>query len=411
MKFKSILFALFLSVAAVATATERVENATLYQISEIDGRKTLVYDGYRTAPIADDVYVSDATGEGVDSVAKLADALGKEPDWTALKLGDVVALGPASALVATVETRDGAVSAIAVTHRFARPLIGVSIVLKDGYSAGQQTIVQTLLRCGANVYLIPKIAKEEECDAYLPQLDGFVMPGGTNANPRLFGEVPYPHGSSKIDDVRDVNDVLVTRWLIAHNVPGLWICRGVQFLNVALGGGLIQDVPSYLGTRVLKGEIPYKDAEPIPDEGAPGLTANDPITRCMPAHYRVKAYGIAHVGTRHPIGSEEEPGIEENSKFLLPIVGRRWIPSVMTSHHLAADPKRIGEGLTVVAHSPDGIIEALEYQANDFALGVQFHPDFDVKSSDPELAKFGYSFFMTLLEHSRARQAAKESMK
>ena len=206
MKFKSILFALLLSLAAVATATERVENATLYQVSEIDGRKTLVYDGYRTAPIADDVYVSDATGEGVDSVAKLADALGKEPDWTALKLGDVVALGPASALVATVETRDGAVSAIAVTHRFARPLIGVSIVLKDGYSAGQQTIVQTLLRCGANVYLIPKIAKEEECDAYLPQLDGFVMPGGTNANPRLFGEVPYPHGSSKIDDVRDVND-------------------------------------------------------------------------------------------------------------------------------------------------------------------------------------------------------------
>lgn len=409
MRLASCFLAATLWLVGVATfAAERVENAALYLVSENNGKQTLVYDGFRTAPIADDVVVSDATGTEIDSLAKLADALGKEPDWDALKLGDVVGTGAEDALVATVETRDGAVSAISVTERKSRPLVGVSIVVRDGYSAGQRTIVETLLRCGVNVYLIPKIAKEEECDEYLPRLDGFVMPGGTNANPRLFGEVPYPHGSAKIDDVRDVNDVLVTRWLIAHNVPGLWICRGNQFLNVALGGGLIQDVPTYLGTLVLKGEIPYKEAEPIPDEGAPGLTANDPITRCMPAHYRVKAYGIAHVGTRHPIGSAEEPGISENSVFLLPIVGRRWIPSVMTSHHLAADPKRIGEGLTVVAHSPDGIIEALEYQANDFALGVQFHPDADVKSADPELAKFGYSFFNALVDHSRARKAAND---
>ena len=404
MRLASCFLAATLWLVGVATfAAERVENAVLYLVSENDGKATLVFDGYRTAPIASDVVVSDATGAEIDGLAKLADALGKEPDWDALKLGDVVGTGAEDALVATVETRDGAVSAISVTERTSRPLVGVSIVVKDGYSAGQKTIVEALLRCGANVYLIPKIAKEEECDEYLPKLDGFVMPGGTNANPRLFGEVPYPHGSAKIDDVRDVNDVLVTRWIIANDVPGLWICRGIQFLNVALGGGLIQDVPTYLGTLVLKGEIPYQEAEPIPDEGAPGLTANDPITMCMPAHYRVKAYGIAHVGTRHPIGTNEEPGISENSIFLLPIVGQRSIPSVMTSHHLCADPKRIGEGLTVVAHSPDGIIEALEYQANDFALGVQFHPDADVKSDNPEFAKFGYSFFKTLVAHAKTR--------
>lgn len=393
-----------LAASAFGAEPEKIQNAVLYSLSEVEGRQTLVYDGFRTAPVAENVVVVDAIGAGVDDLPKLTAALGTGPDWDALKFGDVVGETLGDALVATVTTEDGLVSSIAITGRFERPTIGVSMVVKDGYSSGQRTIITALLRCGAKVYLIPKIALEEECDKYLANLDGFVMPGGTNANPRLFGEVPYPHGSAKIDDVRDVNDVLVTRWIVAHNVPGLWICRGVQFLNVALGGGLIQDVPTYLGTRVLKGEIPWKEAEPIPDEGAPGLTANDPIIRCMPAHYRVKAYGIAHVGSRHSLGSAEKPGIEANSKFLLPIVGQNYYPSVMTSHHLAADPERIGKGLTVVAHSPDGIIEALEYQANDFALGVQFHPDADTNSSDPELARFGYSFFQALMASVLARR-------
>ena len=118
MRLASCFLAATLWLVGVATfAAERVENAALYLVSENDGKQTLVYDGFRTAPIADDVVVSDATGTEIDSLAKLADALGKEPDWDALKLGDVVGTGAEDALVATVETRDGAVSAISVTER------------------------------------------------------------------------------------------------------------------------------------------------------------------------------------------------------------------------------------------------------------------------------------------------------
>ena len=118
MRLASCFLAATLWLVGVATfAAERVENAALYLVSENDGKQTLVYDGFRTAPIADDVVVSDATGTEIDNLAKLADTLGKEPDWDALKLGDVVGTGAEDALVATVETRDGAVSAISVTER------------------------------------------------------------------------------------------------------------------------------------------------------------------------------------------------------------------------------------------------------------------------------------------------------
>ena len=400
MRLASCFLAATLWLVGVATfAAERVENAALYLVSENDGKQTLVYDGFRTAPIADDVVVSDATGTEIDSLAKLADALGKEPDWDALKLGDVVGTGAEDALVATVETRDGAVSAISVTERKSRPLVGVSIVVRDGYSAGQRTIVETLLRCGVNVYLIPKIAKEEECDEYLPRLDGFVMPGGTNANPRLFGEVPYPHGSAKIDDVRDVNDVLVTRWLIAHNVPGLWICRGNQFLNVALGGALIQDIPSYQGGRAMKGEIPADQTKTLPDEGAPTDYGKGPVVPCVPSHYRVVAYATPHGDSRHAVD------VAENSKFLAPIIGVGVSPSFVSSHHQAADAARRGEGLKVVATAPDGIVEALEYQANDFALATQFHFESDVLSQAPERAELCDKFFLELLRFARMRSS------
>ena len=77
MRLASCFLAATLWLVGVATfAAERVENAALYLVSENNGKQTLVYDGFRTAPIADDVVVSDATGTEIDSLAKLAEALG-----------------------------------------------------------------------------------------------------------------------------------------------------------------------------------------------------------------------------------------------------------------------------------------------------------------------------------------------
>ena len=68
---------------------------------------------------------------------------------------------------------------------------------------------------------------------------------------------------------------------------------------------------------------------------------------------------------------------------------------VASWHHQVANPQRVGQGLTVVAYGPDEVIEALEYQANDFTLGVQFHPEADALDHDAYM-----DFFEALLAHA-----------
>jgi gamma-glutamyl-gamma-aminobutyrate hydrolase PuuD len=113
--------------------------------------------------------------------------------------------------------------------------------------------------------------------------------------------------------------------------------------------------------------------------------------------------GFVHRPGRHPLGTAEEPGIAADSKFLLPIVGSRYFSSVMTSHHQAINPDRLGEGLTIVAQTPDEIVEAVEYQKNDFALATQFHFEYDTLSDDPEIARFSNAFFKALISAALKR--------
>lgn len=379
--------------------TERYDHVTLYCVTNVDGRASLTFDGFRKAFFTEKTVVSERTpgvASCVSNVSELAETIGKEPDWVSVKIGDVVGKELGDVLEASLITEDGEITELIVENRWKRPLVGVSWTGVNSFTGGQRAVSVALLRNGMQVFLIPQLTQESDCDQFLPCLEGFVMPGGTNINPKLYGEVPYPHGSAKIDDARDANDVLVTRWILRHNVPGLWICRGVQALNVSTGGALIQDVPTYLATRVLNGDVPYEEAEPIPDEGAPGLTASDPNVPCMPRHFRARVNGVTHLSARHSLGTSDKPGISPDSKFLLPIVGKNYYPSVLSWHHQAADSERIGEGLTIVARSSDGIVEALEYQANDFALGTQFHFEYDVTNEDLELQRFGCSFFKSL---------------
>ena len=401
------IFRVFVWVALTALSvvdeslaqTEVFENVVLCDLTDSNDLTVLKYDGFRTSALAPNATISER-GDYPDKIAdldSLAKALGTKPNLDKATIGDEVGATLGDALFANVTTNDGVVTALEVTGRRVRPLVGVSWTGVDAFTKGQRVIVEAALNNGMRAYLIPQVVVESDCDAYLARLDAFVMPGGTNFDPARYGEEPYVHGSANIDRARDQNDVLITRWIIAHNVPGLWICRGVQALNVSLGGGLIQDVPTYLAQRTLRGEIPYREAEPIPDEGAPGLLKTDPkTTNCVPPHYRVRAYGVTHLPGRHSLGTKEEPGVSDSSKWLKEILGANFYPSVLTSHHQAVNPERVGSGLTVVARAPDGIIEALEYQDNWFALGTQFHPEMDTLSDDKELQRFGHSFFKAL---------------
>ena len=218
----------------------------------------------------------------------------------------------------------------------------------------------------------------------LGQLDGIFMTGGEDWNPSLYGQEQTPHGSSGWNDARDTSDINLMQQAIELDVPMLTVCRGTQGLNVALGGGLIQDVPYYLGQQVQAGEIDESRVTGVLEDTGYNVwnseTGAYEESGCEDgAHYRVQVDGLIHSGGTgyHVLASGENIGIDTNSKWLYDIIGSTSIEQVATAHHQAVDPEDLGEGLTIVARSSDGIVEAVEYQDNLFALGLQWHPERD----------------------------------
>ena len=400
MKRVALLIVLALGLTCGATfGAERFENVVLHPAAKSD--ESLEFDGNRSAPFASDVVVSDEASLGIADVATLLAAVGKTPDFDAARPGDRVGDDLPDALVADLTLEEGKIMTVVIKSRQTRPLIGITWT-GASVNASQKRIATAILRNGGRVKFMARVANDEECDAAIAELDGLVMPGGADLDPERYGEKPYPHGSVGIQQDRDVSDVLTTRRAIAINLPGIWICRGEQTINVALGGALIQDIPSYQGGRAMKGEIPADQTKTLPDEGAPTDYGKGPVVPCVPSHYRVVAYATPHGDARHSVD------VAENSKFLAPIIGVGVSPSFVSSHHQAADAARLGEGLTVVATAPDGIVEALEYQANDFALATQFHFESDVLSSDPERAETCDKFFRELLRFARVRMESRK---
>jgi putative glutamine amidotransferase len=182
---------------------------------------------------------------------------------------------------------------------------------------------------GIPLLLTPHFTPEVQA-ALWQRLDGVILTGGGDIEPARFGEPRHP----SVDDVSPARDELelgLTRRAVTDDVPLFAICRGIQVLNVALGGSLVQDLPS---------------------EWPNALVHSQKAPRHEPAH-PVKVMGE---GTRlgRVLGSLE---VEVNSM-----------------HHQAI--KRLGDGLREVAWAPDGVIEGVEMAGDDrFVLGVQWHPE------------------------------------
>jgi putative glutamine amidotransferase len=164
---------------------------------------------------------------------------------------------------------------------------------------------------------------------------GILLLGGSDVDPALYDEPPHATFDSS-EPGRDAYEIELIRLAVEQDVPLFAICRGVQVLNVALGGTLIQDIPSQ----------------------APSTTRHTKIPD------RPKAI-IAH-----------EVTVAEGSR-LQTILGRQLTAGatcgVNSRHHQAV--KRAGRDLVVSAVAPDGIIEAVERPASRFCLGVQWHPE------------------------------------
>ena len=400
-----MVFAMLMSLMTVGTwaaeTTDSVEDAILYVINE---NGELEYNVTHEAYVGE-ATVTDATGSGIDTLPELAEALG-----TPNRLGDAV--------TADLTFKDGELAEIEIKDICKRPIVGISWK-KDTIGNDYKGFAEAYERNGAKAVFLPQVHDAEEAREVLSLVDGIFMTGGEDWNPKLYDEEAYPHGSSGWNDARDTSDIHLMQQAIELDVPMLAVCRGEQGFNVAMGGGLIQDVPTYLGQQVKAGKIDESRATVIPDDGIKTYTqdANGEwkveVTPCEPAHYRVIVDDLVHSGGTgyHKLAAGENGnGIDPNSKWMHDIVGDESIDLIATAHHQAADPENLGDGLTVAAVSSDGIIEAIEYTATDveFALGIQFHPERDALGDtrgvdvDQDMCN---KFLRALVEHAAAHDA------
>ncbi len=172
-----------------------------------------------------------------------------------------------------------------------------------------------------------------ELERLAKSLDAVVLPGSpADVNPRRYGTEPHAK-CEKDDSDRERTDYALLDYAFAQKKPVLAICYGVQSLNVFLGGTLIQDIPSELGTQI------RHDKRGLPSG------AEDP---------------------RHPAR------IEPSSR--LATLASTAEAEVNSSHHQAI--LFAGKNLRVTARAPDGVIEAVEWVGDaNWAVGVQWHPE------------------------------------
>ena len=372
MKFRKILLlALALAVLSGCGGNEdgwvRPENATLsdailYTLEDGELRYNVTCSGKIKGAV-----ITDESGSGIDSLEELGEILGIA-DAPNPKTGtDPGERTLGMAVTADIRTgKGGKITALTVKSVAQRPVIGISWK-SDQIGEDYQNFAQALERNGALAVYLPLLISEDHGAMVLSQIDGLFVTGGEDWNPKLYGQKPQPHGSVDCNDIRDASDLFLIRGALRMDLPMLTVCRGTQGLNIALGGSLIQDVPTYLGEKVREGSISESRVSEVLSEGGCGCEGEQ--------HYRVQIDGLNHEksGKYHPILGDLSP----NSKWLYDIFGYDSLEHVSTAHHQALDPDALGEGLTVVAVSSDGIIEAVEYRQNRFVLGLQWHPEKD----------------------------------
>ncbi|GAA2765811.1 gamma-glutamyl-gamma-aminobutyrate hydrolase family protein [Streptomyces paradoxus] len=209
----------------------------------------------------------------------------------------------------------------------ARPLIGVSTYLESGARWGVWELEAALLpvgyprlvqRAGGLAAMLPPDDPERAADA-VSRLDGLVIAGGPDVEPVRYGAEREERTGPPAPE-RDAWELALIDAALAAGVPLLGICRGMQLLNVALGGTLVQHIDGH--------------AEVV---GVFGGHAVKPVPGSLYA------------------------GIVPEETF------------VPTYHHQAVD--RLGEGLVPSAYAADGTVEAVELPSSDWVLGVQWHPE------------------------------------
>jgi putative glutamine amidotransferase len=252
------------------------------------------------------------------------------------------------------------------------PLVLVAADFKeiDGYRwhATAETYLNAIVAgLGGIPLILPSLGETIDFDAVLDRVDGVLLPGSrSNVHPDRYGDAPTP-AAEPYDPRRDSTTLPLIRATLKRGVPLFAICRGMQELNVALGGTLIPQVHEVAGRN---------------DHRAP--THNDQDVR-----FAIRQdVAIAPGGT------------------LAGILGGGTV-RVNSLHRQAIG--RLAPTLAVEATAPDGTVEAVRVtSAANFAIGVQWHPEYWVESDVPSaklFAAFGRAVRVRLADRARALAA------
>lgn len=176
-------------------------------------------------------------------------------------------------------------------------------------------------------------------DDYLARCDGWIVSGGSDVDPAIYGGNPNAPGLDECDTARDAFELALIPRLLARKVPSLYICRGIQVLNVALGGSLIEDIPSDPAVQSSITHAQHRGEPPIPRDRA--LT--DHVVRVAPESRLAAALGCTELRTN-------------------------------SLHHQAL--RAVAPSLRVTATTADGIVEGVDGPADQpFCIAVQWHPE------------------------------------
>ena len=197
--------------------------------------------------------------------------------------------------------------------------------------------VTALERAGLIPLIVPPLSNAEAAASVLDSVAGLMLTGGEDVDPARYGEKRHEKVRS-VNPARDATEAALIEEARARGTPVLAICRGIQILNVALGGTLVQDIPSQCETTI--------DHD---DEGARNSRTHE--VEIEPDSLIAKAVGAEHI-------------------------------TVNSFHHQSV--KRVADGMRVTARSPDGVIEGIESTDEDWwVMGVQWHPEEMTESAEP----------------------------
>ena len=218
-----------------------------------------------------------------------------------------------------------------------KPIIGVvplvdeaknSLWMLPGYMEGVE-------KAGGVPVMLPLTSEEETIDILLGTIQGILLTGGHDVCPSTYGEDKIPQCGATCRERDKMEHILLGRAL-GRDIPVLGICRGIQFINVFLGGSLYQDLPTQ----------------------RPSCTE----------HHQKPPYDV-------PVHEVE---LMDNSG-LFRLLNRKSL-SVNSYHHQAIKEK--ARPLKIMAVADDGIIEAVEMTDKKFVWGIQWHPEFSYKSDE-----------------------------